>query len=274
MYIDRETEVTPLVRARAALLTAPPTAFISHYSAANLWGGVVPHHPDVHVTYPGVRAQAAGIFAHRRKSSQVVTVRFGLRVTSPLQTFLDMSHVLDLVDLVVLGDSLVRRQRFTVDELARFVAGARGPYTRLARRAASFVRAGVDSAMETRLRLLMVLAGLPEPTVDHRVFDAEGNLLRRFDLSYPGHALVIEYDGRQHADSDEQWMGDIARDEQLDDWRVRRVVILSRDIYSTPDNTLARITKAMRAQGMAVPPLSDEWQRYFPSRRGGMTLPA
>ena len=37
---------------------------------------------------------------------------------------------------------------------------------RLARRAASLAREGVDSPQETRLRLLLVLAGLPEPRVN------------------------------------------------------------------------------------------------------------
>ena len=274
VYVDKTTPVSPLLLAKAALRVAPPAAFLSHHSAADLWGAIVPHHPYVHVTYPSVRAQAVGIFAHRRKRSQEVVTRFGVRVTSALQTFLDLSHVLDLVDLVVLGDSLVRRKRFKVPELMRFVAGVRGPHTRLAKRAAALVRAGVDSAMETRLRLLMILAGLPEPKVDHRVHDADGNLLHRFDLSYPNYRLVIEYDGRQHAESDEQWFGDIARDEQLDDWRVRRLVIVARDIYSTPGHTLSRITRVMRDQGMEVPELIGEWRRHFPGKPGDAIVPA
>ena len=41
-----------------------------------------------------------------------------------------------------------------------------GRGAKLARRAARFVRDGVDSAMETRLRMLLVLAGLPAPEVN------------------------------------------------------------------------------------------------------------
>ena len=169
----------------------------------------MPHHPDVHVTYPGVRAQTAGIAAHRRKRAQVVVRRAGIPVTSPLQTFFDLAHVLDLVDLVVLGDSLVRRKRFTPQQLRDFVDSRGGPHIRRARRAATLVRRGVDSAMETRVRLLIVFAGLPEPEIDHRVHDEDGNLLRRYDLSYLSFRLIIEYDGRQHADSEEQWLTDI-----------------------------------------------------------------
>ena len=265
-YVPRNVPLTAAVLAQAALLIAPPESFISHHTAARLWGGIVPHHPDIHVTYAGVRAQTAGIAAHRRKRSQVVVRRAGVRVTSPLQTFLDLSQVLDLVDLVVLGDSLVRRKRFTVQQLHAAAADLRGPHSRRARHAASLVRKGVDSAMETRLRLLIVFAGLPEPEVNHRVHDADGRVLRRYDLSYLPYRLIIEYDGRQHAESDEQWLSDIRRDEQLDDERIRRLVVVSRDIYSTPEATLGRITRAMQRQGMVAAVRSDEWRRHFPGR--------
>jgi hypothetical protein len=56
---------------------------------------------------------------------------------------------------------------------------------RLARRVAGLVRKGVDSAMETRLRLLIVLAGLPEPEVNVIVRDENGDWELRFDLCYP-----------------------------------------------------------------------------------------
>ena len=191
-----------------------------------------------------------------------------------MQTFLDLAHQLSLVDLVVLGDSVVRRRRTTPEELVSATRERRGPYSRLARRAAALVRAGVDSPMETRLRLLIVFAGLPEPEVDHRVHDDDGTLLRRYDLTYLPFPHIIEYDGRQHAESDEQWLTDLGRDEALDDARIRRLVIVSRDIYSTPAATLARITKAMRAAGMPVPRLNDEWRRYFPSRPGDLAVPA
>jgi hypothetical protein len=120
--------------------------------------------------------------------------------------------------------------------------------------------------METRTRLLLVLAGLPEPSVNHIVRNAAGQVVRRFDLAYLLWLLVIEYDGRQHAESIDQWHADIGRDEQLDDWKVRRLVVVASDIYRTPGNTLARITKAMRSVGMPVPALRDEWRRHFPSR--------
>ena len=52
--------------------------------------------------------------------------------------------------------------------------------TRLALRAAGLVREGVDSPMETRVRLLIVLAGLPEPSVNHIVRAEDGSWRMRF----------------------------------------------------------------------------------------------
>lgn len=274
VYVGTETPVTLRLLGEAALLLAEPRSYLSHHTAAQLWGGVVPDEADVHVTYPRMRAQCLGIAAHRPKARQHVVRWMGLPLTAPAQTFLDMSHVLGLVDLVVLGDSLVRKKRFTPDELVALAENHRGPYSRLARRAARLVRAGVDSPMETRLRLLIVLAGLPEPEVDHRVFDDDGNLLFRYDLSYLEWRLIIEYDGRQHAESEEQWHQDIDRDEQLDDRELRRLVVVAKDIYRTPGHTLTRIVRAMRRQGMAVPSLTDEWRRHFPTRESGIALPA
>ncbi len=223
---------------------------------------------------PRNRSRRVGIAAHRTKAGHHVVAFRGFRATSPAQTFLDLAQCLGLVDLVVLGDSLVRAGRTSGRALVESARHLGGPHSRLARRAASLVRDRVDSPMESRVRLLMVLAGLPEPEVDHRVFDAEGRLLRRYDLSYLPFRLIIEYDGRQHAESDEQWLGDIGRDEVLDDERIRRLVIVSRDIYSTPARTLGRIVKAMRSVEMPVPPLRDDWRRHFPSRLGDLAVPA
>ena len=123
-------------------------------------------------------------------------------MTTAEDTFLDLAGELGLVDLVVLGDALVRRRRTTVTKLVAAAAQASGRHVALARRAAGLVRAGVDSPMESRLRMLLVLAGLPEPVVNHTEHDDRGWWVRRFDLSYPAARVAVEYDGRQHAESD------------------------------------------------------------------------
>jgi very-short-patch-repair endonuclease len=55
-----------------------------------------------------------------------------------------------------------------------------------------------ESAMETRLRTLLVLAGLPTPEVQFELVDEWGFVVARFDLAYPEELLAVEYDGRGH----------------------------------------------------------------------------
>lgn len=192
----------------------------------------------------------------------------GLRVSSPEQTFIDLATGLSLVDLVVLGDSLVTKRRTSPLKLVEAALGWKGKGCRLARRAARLVRVGVDSPTETRLRLLMVLAGLPEPVVSHIEHDAKGGWAKRFDLSYPDLMLIIEYDGRQHAEDDRQWGCDISRREELDSEGWRLIVVRSSGIYVEPGRTLERIVDAMRSCGARGLPrtLHGEWGRHFPGR--------
>ncbi|MEW1955188.1 hypothetical protein [Terrabacter sp. NPDC080008] len=187
---------------------------------------------------------------------------------------MDLSDELGLVDLVVLGDSFVPAELVTPGQLVAAAEAYRGKARRLARRAAALVRAEVDSPMETRLRMLMVLAGLPEPVDNHKVCWPDGRVRWRFDLSVPASGLVIEYDGRQHAESDEQWDHDIDRREWMDGHDIRLVVVRSKDIYRTPAGTLGRIVTAMRARDMRVPRLSEEWRQHFPSLPEDLAVPA
>ncbi|MGI8946686.1 MAG: hypothetical protein ACR2FV_01650 [Ornithinimicrobium sp.] len=242
-------------------------ACASHHTAALLWGGVVPHSSDVHVTVPTgcVRNRSEGVHVHAADREQVD--HRGQPVTTPADTFVDLGRYLELVDLVVLGDSLVKAGVTTPEELIEAARTATGRGARTVRRAAAYVRVGVDSPMETRARLLMVLAGLPEPAVNHVLRDDSGVVRRRLDLSYPQFRLAIEYDGRQHAENSAQWQGDVRRREQLDQWQWRLVVLLSGDIYTSPGQTLQRIRAAMESCGMKVPAQTEEWRRHFPGRQ-------
>ena len=59
--------------------------------------------------------------------------------------------------------------------------------------------------METRLRTLIVLTGLPEPTVNHVVRDLHGRKLYRFDLSCPDLKIVVAYDAAGTAPTSTGW---------------------------------------------------------------------
>lgn len=262
------------LRARAALLVAPAGSVVARQTAAVLLGGVVPPDTRVHLRLPSGRRMRVPGVVDRCRSGPWPSARIGgVPVTSAEDTFLDLAADLGLVDLVVLGDAFVRRNRTTP---ARLVAAAQawsGRHAALARRAASLVRVGVDSPPETRLRMLLVLGGLPEPVVNHVEHDDRGWWVRRFDLSYPGVRVAVEYDGRQHAESDRQWQRDVERREELDNdgWRI--VVVLAKGIYREPERTIARVVSALRAQGMPVRVTSQEWRIHFPAQGSPTSSP-
>ncbi len=136
VYIEATAPITPAVLARGALLIAEPGSHISHHTAARLWGGVVPDTDRTDVTSSRVRLRTAGILGHRVRGADEVTRLDGIPLTTPIQTFLDLGLHLDLVDLVVLGDSLVKNGRTTVAALLGAAELRRGPGSCRARQAA------------------------------------------------------------------------------------------------------------------------------------------
>jgi hypothetical protein len=265
VYIDRSVVETRPIRIEAGLRAAGNEAWISHFSAANLYELPVPAHPDVHLSVsPGrTRRRSPGLCVHESVGSETTHLA-GLKVSTPRWMFLELAEVLGLVDLVVVGDRMVRLGMVTGLELVEVAAAYSGKSVRRARWAASLVRVRVDSPMETRVRMLIVLSGLPEPEVNSVVRDSNGDVIARFDLSYADFGIVIEYDGRHHA-AESQRLKDIARREWMDDRGLRLIVITARDIYQYPEQTVARIVAVMRSRGMALPRLHQGWRDHFPA---------
>ena len=266
VYLNRATTRTAAIRAQAALRIAPPSALVSHHSAAVIWGGAVPPQSVVHITVPkGQDCQVDGIRTHRYLDMPPPSWHVGVRVTSPERTMCDLARTLDLVELVVLGDRFVRRDVTTPLRLIQAADEWHGPRRRLVQRASRLVRRGVDSPPESRLRMLVVLAGLPEPTVNHIIRNETGEWLRRFELAYIELLLAIEYQGRWHRESDEVWEGDIERREELDHRTWRVVEVISKSLNDDPFRVLQRIELVRRDRG-ARPILrfSEEWRAFFP----------
>lgn len=266
VYVSSQVPVDHLLQARAAVLAAQPGAFTSLHTAAALWGGVVPHSHLAHVSVPAGhgRKQRQDL---RTGSSSRTPVRFrGVPTTSPTDTFMDLAAHLHLLDLVILGDSLVRRRRVTPGELVATAEQTTGRGIRVARRAAGLVRAGVDSPMETRSRMLRVLSGLPELQTDLRFYWPDGDLRRRLDAGDRRTRTAIEYDGRHHVERVAQWESDVLRREEFEDEEWRIMTLVSKDIFVSPGLTIDRMAKLFTSRGMRVGLRKDEWRRYFPER--------
>jgi hypothetical protein len=220
-----------LARCHAYATIMRSSQFFSHVTAARLWGlPVPPWSPeellDVAEPAPLRAPRVAGVRGHQFEDVRVrVLERHGLRVADPVSTFLHLARAVDHGRLVAVGDHLVRVPRVadpeelrpfcTRAELAARLDGHRGRGRRAAVLALGRVRDGVDSPQETRLRLLLVDGGLPEPLTDVEVTDESGRVVTWLDMFYPGLRLAVEYDGQQHRTSDRQFARDGERIEQL-----------------------------------------------------------
>ena len=265
VYVDSESPLTHLTLIRAALKHAP-NGVVSGRSAARLWNAVVPDSPDVELMLPReVRVVARGIREHRPPVRPSTTMRFGVRVTTPEATFVRLAAELDLLDLVVAGDALVAGASISPDALVAAATMARTRRSRLARRAALLVRVGVDSPRETRLRLLMVLAGMPEPETNIVLYKEDGSWEYRLDLGNRAKKVAFEYDGRQHERPEhtayDEWRKGVLGGRG---WAIHSFI--SSDLHISPDLTVERLRAIHDELGIPQKP-SLEWQRHFPVRR-------
>lgn len=168
---------------------------VSHTSAARFHGFALLAEPGQHhVTVPRGRRKErlAGAVIHRRDvSADAELARWP--VTGPLRTCLDCLRLLPLRDAVVLGDSALRMERVSHDQLVTGAALLRGNRSAAARRAASMLDPRGESALESVARVEMHLAGLPEPEPQVVIETPLGS--HRLDFYFRAHHVGVETDG-------------------------------------------------------------------------------
>ncbi|WP_286276298.1 endonuclease domain-containing protein [Naasia aerilata] len=230
-----------------------PWAFFSHQTAARIHGLPLPGREEeeplhVCVWKPERAPRVEGIVGHHATLGSTETVmRRGWQVTAPAHTLRQLASTLSVDNLVILGDALVARDAplCTLQDLAALLPGAGGSRGAVAlREALQLIRVGSESPMETKLRLLLGRAGLPEPALNVNIYDRHGRFLARGDLMYEKERVVVEYDGDQHRSDRAQYERDVDRLERLTDegWRVIRVL---RDHLADPQAVLARVRSAL-----------------------------
>ena len=173
---------------------------------------------------------------------------------------------LDLVELVTAGDWLIRLKRCRLEDLKASLAVATGRGCLKARRVAELIRAKVDSPQESRLRLLLVLCGLPDPTCNP-LLGTEYRAIGHVDLAIKRYMIIIEYEGDQHRTEWRQWNIDIDRYEEFTaaGWIVIRV---TGKAIRIPREVARRIYDALRQHGYTGPPprFDEEWIHLFEER--------
>jgi len=207
------------VAVEQALRYAPRLAtgqFFCHATALALHGLPIPwsRPSTVHVAIrpPGTPPQIRGVVGH--EFDHPYRMVRGVPVCSPVHAWLQIAGNAALDEVVVIGDALVRRREplASVEQLQRAVlgfAGHRG--VRRLRAALEWIRPRTDSPRETLLRLLIVRAGLPEPSINAVVRGRRGEWLGLGDLVYESSKVVIEYEGEYHFGSEQQLRNDIDR---------------------------------------------------------------
>lgn len=244
-----EQQARDLRRLAAAYLAIAPERFaFSHVTAARLYGMPLPAgvaaRPGLDVVVPGRAVRRAGVRGHK---TLVLDARWrdGMPMLHPELVWLQLAAVLHPDDLVVAGDYLVRRKRAlsSLERLREAVegfAGQRG--CRAATAALARLRAGTDSPPESRLRILLIAAGLPEPFIGYQVHD-NGYWVGTPDLAYPQHKVAIEYQGGGHRDED-VFEDDIARLERFHDagWTV---IQITKGQLRTPATVVDRVRRAL-----------------------------
>jgi hypothetical protein len=118
--------------------------------------------------------------------------------------------------------------------------------------------------METRLRLLLMDAGLPRPSAQVPLHDEYGHFLGRPDLYYPEHKLGLEYDGGTHRDS---LVDDNRRQNRLLNAGFRLLRFTAADIFQAPESIVGQVRAALlqSSPGRSAS-LSTPRRRYsFPS---------
>lgn len=196
---------TTVDRCRAYEPRLTGAQFFSHHTAALLWGlplpGPAPKHLHVSAIAPGREPRTRGIIGHRLEMSpDLLTLRHGLPVGNPAETWAQLARSLGEDHLIAAGDALLTAG---LADHADLVEAAERPRRRGAKALAAavpFLRVGAESPRESAVRLVIVRAGLPEPELNWVLRDPAGRFVARLDMAYPSYRVAVEYDGRQHAD--------------------------------------------------------------------------
>ena len=243
VYVPANTEVTAVLRARAAWLWSRRRSVIAGRSASALHGA----------KWVDGRDPAELLFDCRRPPKDIRTWsdRFnedeiqmvaGIPATTPARTALDIACRYPVGKAVAAIDSLARATHLKmadVELLAERYEGRRG--IRRARIALDLVDPGAESPRETWLRLLLIRAGFPRPQTQIPVYDEYGQLVAVLDTGWEHIKLAVEYEGDHHRTDRRTFNKDIQRAENIAQLGWVNVRVTAED---TEGGVIARVSAA------------------------------
>lgn len=247
VYAPIDVTLTARDRAEAAWLWSGRTATLAGYSAAAALGSKwLPDDAPAELARlrypspPGIRIHSGAIAA-----DEVVMIA-GVDCTSVARTCYDIGRSQPLDTGIIRIDALLNITRGDVNDvvtIAERYPGARR--IRRLRQALELVDAGAESPQETRLRLLLVRAGLPKPATQIPITDEWGRVRRRIDMGWEQALVGVEYDGAQHWQDPLAYAADIERLEFLAacGWTIVRVS--STQLRNHPEQVVSRVRHAL-----------------------------
>ncbi|MDT5089975.1 MAG: hypothetical protein QOG47_2682 [Mycobacterium sp.] len=244
VYVSRDTELTPALRAKACWLRSRRRGILAGFSAAALHGArwIDPARPATIIDTNRRPAAGVQVWEERIADDEICLVD-GMRLTTPARTALDLARRYSLNDAVAAVDALaqaVELKSVDIELLVDRYRGRRG--MKGAAAALELIDGGAQSPKETWLRLLLLNAGFPRPQTQIAVRNEWGWVDAYLDMGWEDIKVAVEYDGDQHRSSRYQYVKDIRRLEMLDQrygWLVVRVVSEDR-----PDDVIRRVAAA------------------------------
>lgn len=253
VYLPKQAQLTALTRARAAWLWSGGDATLTGLSAAAVLGskwidGNIPaelSRVNRHAA-PGIVVRS-----YRLHPSETCRVN-GIRITTPERTAFDIGRTRPENRAVPILDALANATDFKVADVVALADGKRGIRgVRRLRKALRLVDGGAESPQESRVRMLLVRAGLPPPETQIEFLDEFGVARVRVDMGWREWKVAVEYDGIQHWADKYQRSWDIDRIAMLEasGWVVVRV---SAEMLSRPAVIVERVVAKLRAAGCPI----------------------
>ena len=248
VYIAKDADVTAVLRAKACWLRSRGHGVLAGFSAAALHGArwIDADLPATIIDANRRRTPGITVWADEIDDNEICVIE-GMRVTTPARTALDLARRYPVDAGVVAIDALTRATRLRVraiESAAHQYPGRRG--LKRALMTLDLVDPGAESPPETRLRLLIVRAGIQRPQTQIPVYDQYGALIGVVDMGWRELKIAVEYEGDHHRTSRRVFHKDIGRIDALIEqgWIVIRVTSVD-----TKGGIIRRIETAWTARG-------------------------
>lgn len=239
---------------KAALLWAGPDSYLSHRSAAALWGFKGFNRGVVEISVGGKGSKASGVVVHRVEGPQPgIVFHRGFRVSNPARTIMDLCGVAERPVVEDALDDCLRRRMLDLGRLG-WLLDLRGSKGRsgigLFRELVQERKKGIThSELERWMCRLLRRARMRLPDRQLKIFDDNGDFVAQVDLAYRDARLIIELDGYGPHSQKPVFEKDRRRRNTLTNLGWRILHFTWERLRDDPDGVIAEIRRALGSSG-------------------------